>query len=47
MMVYEGDSDASGLQTNAMEDVWVPFFGNGTGEWTPAGRIDGNHIAIT
>jgi len=23
-----------------MEDVWVPFFGNGSGVWTPAGRLD-------
>eukprot|EP00931_Biecheleriopsis_adriatica_P052178 TRINITY_DN30329_c0_g1_i1.p1 TRINITY_DN30329_c0_g1~~TRINITY_DN30329_c0_g1_i1.p1 ORF type:complete len:587 (-),score=97.24 TRINITY_DN30329_c0_g1_i1:134-1858(-) len=42
ILVYEGDSDASGLQTNPMEDVWVPFFGNGTGMWTPAGRLDGS-----
>jgi hypothetical protein len=40
ILQFEGDSDASGLQTNPMEDVWVPFFGNGTGVWTPAGRLD-------
>ena len=40
VLVYEGDSDASGLQTLPMEDVWVPFFGNGSGVWTPAGRLD-------
>jgi len=39
IMVYEGDSDASGLSTLPMEDIWVPFFGNGSGEWTPAGRL--------
>ena len=40
VLIYEGDSDASGLQTMPMEDVWVPYFGNGTGVWTPAGRLD-------
>jgi len=40
VLVYEGDSDACGLQTAPIEDVWVPFFGNGTGEWTPFGRLE-------
>lgn len=40
VLVYEGDSDACGLQTAPIEDVWVPFFGNGTGEWTPFGQLD-------
>lgn len=40
VLVYEGDSDACGLQTAPIEDVWVPFFGNGTGEWTPFGKLD-------
>jgi len=40
VLIYEGDSDASGLQTNPMEDVWVPFFGSGDGVWTPAGRLN-------
>ena len=39
-MYLQGDSDASGLQTNPMEDVWVPFFGSGDGVWTPAGARD-------
>jgi len=42
VLVYEGDSDACGLQTAPIEDVWVPFFGNGTGladEWTPVGPL--------
>jgi len=39
VLIYEGDSDASGLATNPMEDVWVPFFGSGDGVWTPAGRL--------
>lgn len=25
-----------------MYDVWVPFFGNGSGVWTPAGRLNGS-----
>jgi cathepsin A (carboxypeptidase C) len=41
ILVYEGDSDACGLQTAPMEDVWVPFFGNGTNVWTPAGWLQG------
>jgi len=40
ILVYEGDSDACGLQTAPIEDIWVPFFGNGTGTWTPAGRLN-------
>eukprot|EP00965_Chrysotila_dentata_P155411 5134133-Pleurochrysis_carterae.AAC.1 len=40
VLVYEGDTDACGLQTAPIEDIWVPFFGNGSGVWTPAGRID-------
>merc|ERR1712151_746888 len=39
VLVYEGDSDACGLQTAPIEDVWVPFFGNGTGRWTPFGPL--------
>ena len=23
-----------------MEDLWVPFFGNGSGVWTPAGLLN-------
>ena len=37
------DSDACGLQTAPIEDVWAPFFGNGTGTadaWTPMGPLD-------
>merc|ERR1719215_2270755 len=40
VLVYEGDTDACGLQTAPIEDVWVPFFGNGTGVWTPVGRLN-------
>jgi serine carboxypeptidase-like clade 2 len=40
ILVYEGDSDTCGLETAPMEDIWVPFFGNGTGTWTPAGRLN-------
>ena len=43
ILVYEGDSDACGLQTAPIEDIWVPFFGNGTAnpdQWTPAGPLD-------
>lgn len=40
VLVYEGDSDACGLQTAPMEDIWVPFFANETGVWTPAGRLN-------
>jgi cathepsin A (carboxypeptidase C) len=40
ILVYEGDSDACGLETAPIEDVWVPFFGNGTGAWTPMGRLN-------
>eukprot|EP00928_Gymnodinium_smaydae_P061244 TRINITY_DN45376_c0_g1_i1.p1 TRINITY_DN45376_c0_g1~~TRINITY_DN45376_c0_g1_i1.p1 ORF type:complete len:604 (-),score=33.47 TRINITY_DN45376_c0_g1_i1:412-2223(-) len=40
VLVYEGDTDACGLQTAPIEDIWVPFFGNGTGVWTPAGRLN-------
>ena len=42
VLVYEGDSDACGLQTAPIEDIWVPFFGNGTGkadQWTPMGPL--------
>lgn len=45
VLVYEGDSDASGLQTLPMYDVWVPFFGNGSGVWTPAGRLNASDPA--
>merc|ERR1719473_2006399 len=47
VLIYEGDSDACGLQTAPIEDIWVPFLGNGTGkpdEWTPAGPL-GNGTA--
>jgi hypothetical protein len=40
VLIYEGDSDACGLQTAPIEDIWVPFMGNGTrasDNWTPAG----------
>lgn len=40
VLVYEGDTDACGLQSAPIEDVFVPFFGNGTGTWTPFGRLD-------
>jgi len=48
VLVYEGDSDACGLQTAPIQDIWVPFFGNGTflgngsvdaTQWTPAGPL--------
>ena len=42
VLVYEGDSDACGLQTAPIEDIFAPFFGNGTGrsdEWTPVGPL--------
>jgi len=45
VLIYEGDSDASGLQTRPMEDVWVPFFGNGSGVWTPAGWLHADNPA--
>lgn len=43
VLIYEGDSDACGLQTAPIEDIWVPFMGNGTGapdQWTPAGPLN-------
>jgi len=40
VLVYEGDTDACGLQTAPIQDVFVPFFGNGTGTWTPFGRLE-------
>ena len=43
VLIYEGDSDACGLQTAPIEDIWVPFLGNGTREpdqWTPVGPLD-------
>jgi len=43
ILIYEGDSDASGLQTNPMQDMWVPFFGNGSGVWTPAGWLNNSN----
>ena len=46
VLIYEGDSDACGLQTAPIEDIWVPFFGNGTGtedEWTPMGPLNTEH----
>jgi len=42
VLVYEGDSDACGLQTAPIEDIWVPFFGKGTrdaDQWTPVGTL--------
>ena len=42
MLVYEGDSDDCGLQTAPIEDIWVPFLGNGTRTpdgWTPVGPL--------
>ena len=41
VLVYEGDTDACGLQTAPIESVWVPYFGDGYGEWTPMGRLEG------
>lgn len=43
VLVYEGDSDDCGLQTAPIEDVWAPFFGNGTrrsDQWTPVGPLN-------
>jgi serine carboxypeptidase-like clade 1 len=43
VLVYEGDSDDCGLQTAPVEDIWAPFFGNGTrrpDQWTPAGPLN-------
>jgi len=37
VLIYEGDTDACGLQTAPIEDIWVPFFGNKTDVWTPVG----------
>lgn len=46
VLIYEGDSDACGLQTAPIEDIWVPFLGNGTGkgtdQWTPMGPLTTN-----
>jgi serine carboxypeptidase-like clade 1 len=42
ILVYEGDSDACGLQTAPIQDIWAPYFGNGTldaDQWTPAGPL--------
>jgi len=42
VLIYEGDTDACGLQTAPIEDIWVPFMGNGTratDQWTPAGPL--------
>jgi len=39
VLIYEGDSDDCGLQTAPIEQIWVPFFGNGTGTWTPMGPL--------
>ena len=42
VLIYEGDSDACGLQTAPIEDIWVPFIGNGTrdpDQWTPVGPL--------
>ena len=46
VLVYEGDSDACGLQTAPIEDIWVPFLGNGTvasDGWTPVGPLGTPH----
>merc|ERR1712157_508624 len=43
VLVYEGDTDACGLQTAPIEDIWVPFFGDGTrdpDQWTPVGPLN-------
>jgi len=43
VLIYEGDSDACGLQTAPIEDIWAPFLSNGTGEadqWTPIGPLN-------
>ena len=43
VLVYEGDSDDCGLQTAPVEDIWAPFFGNGTrssDQWTPVGPLN-------
>ena len=43
VLIYEGDSDACGLQTAPIEDIWAPFLSNGTGEadqWTPVGPLN-------
>merc|ERR1712113_457881 len=37
---YEGDTDACGLQTAPIEDIWFPFFANDTGVWTPVGPLN-------
>ena len=45
ILIYEGDTDACGLETAPIEDIWVPFFGNGTraeDQWTPMGPLDTN-----
>lgn len=40
VLVYEGDVDASGLGTIAIQDFWVPYFSKGgKGTWTPAGWL--------
>lgn len=46
ILIYEGDSDACGLQTAPIEEVWVPFLGNGTraaDQWTPVGQLNTPH----
>ena len=48
VLVYEGDSDACGLQTAPIEDIFAPFFGNGTrraDQWTPVGPLNTNSSA--
>jgi serine carboxypeptidase-like clade 1 len=43
VLIYEGDSDACGLQTAPIEDIWAPFLGNGTralDQWTPVGPLN-------
>ena len=41
ILVYEGDTDACGLQTAPIEDIWVPYFGGAADAppdgWTPVG----------
>ncbi len=45
VLIYEGDTDACGLETAPIEDIFVPFFGNGTraaDQWTPMGPLGTN-----
>ena len=43
---YIHTHSACGLQTAPIEDIWVPFMGNGTratDQWTPAGPLTTDH----